>query len=61
MRDPSHAEQIERWARFVKANPDKWKKPHTQFINAQITKSQKFFQTLASTPNGLQKIKQLKK
>ena len=25
MRGKSHAEQIERWAKYVRENPDKWK------------------------------------
>lgn len=46
MRDKSHTEQIERWARFVKNNPDKWKKEHTLFINAQIEKANEFYSQL---------------
>jgi hypothetical protein len=30
-RDESHEEQMERWARFVKENPRKWKKIETVF------------------------------
>ncbi len=46
MRTKSHEEQIERWANFVKNNPDKWKQEHTRFINAQITKANEFYRTL---------------
>jgi len=56
MRDPSHMEQIEQWANFVKNNPDKWKKIHTEFIDAQITKALDFIDRLAQTPGGKEKI-----
>ena len=35
MRDKTHDEFIEKWAKFVKTNP-KWRKIHTKFINAQF-------------------------
>jgi len=48
--------QVKRWARFVKENPDKWKRIHTEFINAQFEKSLKFYERLKKTKNGRQKI-----
>jgi len=60
MRDKSHEEQIERWALFVKNNPKKWKSIHTEFINAQFKKSEKFYKTLEKTKNGKKKIMRIK-
>jgi len=34
-------EAVEKWALFVKNNPDNWKKIHTEFINAQFEKAYK--------------------
>lgn len=45
-RNKFHIEQLERWANFVKNNPNKWKKEHTAFINAQINKSKEFYNCL---------------
>ena len=59
MRDKTHDEQIERWARYVRENPESWKKEHTDFIDSQIINSWKFFDRLSKTPNGLEKIKEL--
>lgn len=56
MRDKSHGDQIERWAKFMIENPDKWKKIHTEFINAQFQKSEDFIKRLAKTQNGKEKI-----
>jgi len=49
-------EQVERWANFVKNNPDKWKKIHTEFINAQFEKHQKFVRKILSEKNGFEKL-----
>jgi len=58
-RDKSHMEQVERWAEYVKNNPD-WKKKHTEFINAQIEIANRFYKNLAKTPEGREKIKELR-
>ncbi len=58
-RNSSHKDQIERWAEFVKNNPDKWKKIHTAFINAQFKKSEEFYKRLAKTKEGREKIRKL--
>ncbi len=50
------SEEIDRWIRFMKENPDKWKKIHTEFINAQFAKSQKFIERLLKEPKGREKI-----
>lgn len=60
MRDKSHEEQIIRWAEFVRDNPDKWKIKHKEFIDAQIIMARRFYNRLAETEEGRQKILELK-
>ncbi|NQU78439.1 hypothetical protein HQ545_01595 [Candidatus Woesearchaeota archaeon] len=52
----SHMEQVERWANFVKNNPNKWRKDHTGFINALFDKHYKFVERLAKIPGGKEKL-----
>ena len=54
-----HMEQVERWARFVKANPTKWKKIHTEFINSIFAKNKEVMERLRATPGGEEKIRRL--
>ena len=56
MRDRTHIEQVERWADFVRNNPEKWKPVHTKLINAQIIKARGVIDRLAKTENGKDKI-----
>ena len=51
-----HMEQVERWALFVKDNPDKWKKQHTEFINAQFEKHNIFIKNLLKQKDGFEKL-----
>ena len=63
-KDKTHNEQIERWAEFVRDNPNKWKLEHTKFINAQITIAQRFFKNLEKSAEGreiLERIKESKR
>lgn len=60
MSNKTHSEQIERWGRFVRENPDSWKKEHTQFIDAQIKKSWRVYKKLGRTPEGKAKIRKLR-
>ena len=55
----SHLEQIERWAQFVKSNPNKWKTIHTEFINALFDKHEQFRERLLKTPSGKEKLDKL--
>ena len=55
MRDPTHADQIERWVEYMKSNPD-WKKVHTQFINAQFEMAYRFIEKLAQTEEGQRRL-----
>ena len=61
MRNKTHLEQIERWGRFVKENPDNWKKEHSEFIDSQIKKSWDFYERLEKTKHGKEKIEKLRK
>lgn len=47
---------VDGWARYVKMSNGKWKDIHTQFIDAQFQKSQKFLEKLSKERNGKQKI-----
>lgn len=49
-------EQVERWAKFVKENPDKWRKEHTKFINALFENHYSFVDRLCKTPGGKEKL-----
>lgn len=60
MRDKTHNEQVERWARYVKNNPNNWKSQLKPFIDAQIIMARRFYSKLAETPEGLEKIKKLR-
>ena len=55
----SHDDQIERWAHFVRNNPTKWKKTHTEFINAIFDKHKQFKKRLLKTKGGKEKWKKL--
>jgi len=55
----SHQDQVEAWANFVKNNPDKWKAPHTKFINAQITMANSALQRIRKQKNGKEKLVEL--
>ena len=59
MRDKTHMEHVERWARYVKEHPSEWKKAHTAFINAVYEKAQQALERLAQQPGGKEKIAQL--
>lgn len=52
-------EQVERWAKFVRENPNKWQKDHTEFINSLFLNHEEFFKKLAATPGGKEKILKL--
>jgi hypothetical protein len=56
--DESHREQIERWAEYVRNNPD-WKSKLTPFLNAQIIIANRFYRKLAETPEGMEKIRKI--
>ena len=59
MRDKTHTEQVERWANYVKNNPD-WKKKLKPFLDAQIIMSRRIYKKLAGTEEGREKLKLLR-
>ncbi len=59
-RDKTHVEQIERWAKYVRENPDKWKPRFKGFIDSQIIMARRFYKKLAETEGGKEKIKLLR-
>ena len=60
MRDKTHNEQIERWAKYVKNNPKEWKKKLKPFLDAQIIAARRFYSKLAETEEGRKKIELLR-
>ena len=61
MRDKTHMEQVERWARFVRDNPRKvWKSEQGPFIDAQIIMANRFYSRLEKVPGGKEKIRKLR-
>jgi hypothetical protein len=56
MRDKTHDDFIERWVNFMKNNPNKWKKIHTEFINSQFEMHERFLINLLKEKNGKEKI-----
>lgn len=60
MRDKSHSEQIERWAKHVKESKGAWKKELDEFLDAQIITSRRALARISLMPDGKKKIKLLK-
>jgi len=61
MRDKTHMEQVERWARFVRDHPRSvWIKEVGPLIDSQITIANRFYERLAKTKGGIEKIKKLR-
>lgn len=58
-RDKSHAEQIERWASYVKNNSD-WKTKLKPFLDGQIIMARRVYKKLSKTEEGRKKIEKLK-
>ena len=60
MRDKTHMEQVERWAEYVKNNPN-WKSKLKPFLDSQIIIAQRVYKKLGKTEEGRKKILELKK
>lgn len=60
MRNKSHNEQIERWAKFVRTNKD-WKKHLSPFLDAQIIMARRAHKKILSLPDGKNILKQIRK
>jgi len=59
MRDKTHNEQVERWARYCKENPGKWKSKLKPFLDAQIIMARRFYKKLGESEGGREKIRML--
>ena len=60
-RDNTHIEQVGRWAKFVKNNPqEKWKPVVNELINAQYEIALRFYKNLEKTEKGRKILKRLK-
>ena len=60
-RDATHAEQVERWANFVKTHPRSvWIKQVGPLVDSQIIMANRFYDRLAKTENGIEKIRKLR-
>lgn len=58
-RDKTHKEQIERWAAYVRDNPNTWKSKFKPFIDSQFLIARRFYKKLAETEEGREKIRLL--
>ncbi|MFA5173574.1 MAG: hypothetical protein WC438_00145 [Candidatus Pacearchaeota archaeon] len=61
MRDKTHIEQVERWAKYCRDNPDKCKAELKPFIDSQFIMARRFYSELLKTEEGREKIKLLRK
>ncbi len=62
MRDRTHIEHIERWAKFVKTHPRSiWIREVGPLIDAQIIMANAFYERLAKVEGGIEKIRKLRK
>ena len=59
MRDKTHKDQIERWAKEVKQNPN-WKSELKPFLDAQIINAQNKYKKILSLPNGEDKLRRIR-
>ena len=60
-RDRTHAEQVERWANFVKTHPRSvWIKQVGPLVDSQIIMANRFYERLSKTEGGLEKIRRLR-
>jgi hypothetical protein len=62
MRDRTHSEQVIRWAEYVKKHPRSvWIKEVKPLIDSQIIMANNFYERLAKTESGIEKIRKLRK
>jgi len=61
MRDRTHTEHIERWAKFVKTHPRSiWIREVGPLVDAQIIMANSFYKRLSKVEGGIEKIKKLR-
>ena len=59
-RDRTHAEQVERWANFVKTHPRSVRiKQVRPLVDSQIIMANRFYERLSKTEGGMDKIRTL--
>ncbi len=59
VRDKTHNEQIDRWAKYVRENPNNWKKEFNQFIDGQYAIARRFYEHLLKSKEGREKLREL--
>ena len=50
------SEEIDRWIKYMKENPNTWRKIHNNFIDAQFIKANDFVQRMLKEPNGKERL-----
>ena len=60
MRDKTHGEQVERWARYCKEHPQEFKKKIKPFLDAQIIIARNFYKRLEKSEEGRKILLRLK-
>ncbi len=61
MRDRTHSEQVIRWAKYVKMHSRSvWIREVKSLIDAQIIMANNFYERLAKTEGGIEKIRRLR-
>lgn len=60
MVNSTHDKQVKRWAEYVRANPNEWKKHFKPFIDAQIIMATRFYNNLAKSEEGRIILKRLR-
>ena len=62
MRDRTHTDHVERWARHVKENPrSEWIKEIKPLIDSQIIMANRFYTRLAKEKDGAEKIRRIQR
>ncbi|MBI2575617.1 hypothetical protein HYV84_00235 [Candidatus Woesearchaeota archaeon] len=61
MADKERLQQIDRWAAYCKAEPEKAKKAVNGLVDAQIDIANRFYQRLRKTPEGRKTYEKLLK
>jgi len=49
-------EEIDRWIKYMKENPNTWREIHNKFIDAQFIKAHEFAQKILKESNGKEKL-----
>lgn len=61
MRDKTHTDHVERWAKHVKETPrEEWIKEIKPFIDSQVVMANRFYARLAKEAGGAEKIRKIK-